>query len=152
METGNQLLTTNRKALTINLDAARYGIFAEIGAGQEVARMFFQAGGAAGTAAKSMSAFDRTFSGAIYGKASRYVSQERLNTMLAHEYELLIERLSAKRGADTTFFVFADTVVAKSYQGDNDCHGWMGLRFQHEPGAAPSEMRAPTGGHQHRRH
>jgi hypothetical protein len=97
-------------------------------------------------------AFDRTFSGAIYGKASRYVSQERLNTMLAHEYELLIERLSAKRGADTTFFVFADTVVAKSYQGDNDCHGWMGLRFQHEPGAAPSEMRAPTGGHQHRRH
>lgn len=140
MTSGNQLLTTNRKALTVNLDPAKYGTFAEIGAGQEVARMFFQAGGAAGTIAKSMSAYDMTFSDAIYGKAPRYVSQERLMTMLGHEYELLHQRLSEKRGAETNFFVFADTVVAKSYRGNNDCHGWMGMRFQHEPNAEPSEI------------
>lgn len=140
MSEGSPLLTTNRKALTINLDPVRYGTFAEIGAGQEVARMFFQAGGAAGTVAKSMSAYDMAFSDAIYGKAPRYVSRERLLTMLEHEYRLLHERLTATRGADTTFFVFANTVVARSYQGNNDCHGWLGLRFQHAPGAAPSDI------------
>ena len=135
------LLTTNRKALTINLDDSKYGTFAEIGAGQEVARVFFQAGGAAGTIAKSMSAYDMTFSDAIYGKAPRYVSRERLQTMLDHEYELLIERLREKRGATTKFFVFADTVAAKSYKGNNECHGWMGIRFQPAPGdATPSEI------------
>lgn len=134
------LLTTNRKALTINLDDSKYGTFAEIGAGQEVARVFFQAGGAAGTIAKSMSAYDMTFSDAIYGKAPRYVSRERLETMLDHEYELLITRLSEKRGATTKFFVFADTVAALSYKGNNECHGWMGIRFQPEPGSAPSEV------------
>jgi hypothetical protein len=135
------LLTTNRKALTINLDDSKYGTFAEIGAGQEVARVFFQAGGAAGTIAKSMSAYDMTFSDAIYGKAPRYVSRERLVTMLDHEYELLITRLSEKRGATTRFFVFADTVAAKSYRGTGECHGWMGIRFQPEPGCeTPSDV------------
>lgn len=102
--------------------------------------MFFQAGGAAGTIAKSMSAYDMTFSDAIYGKAPRYVSRERLETMLGHEYELLIERLSEKRGDRSTFFVFSDTVAAKSYRGNNEAHGWMGIRFQVEPGGAPSEI------------
>lgn len=134
-------ITTNRKALTINLDDSKYGTFAEIGAGQEVARVFFQAGGAAGTIAKSMSAYDMTFSDAIYGKAPRYVSRERLVTMLDHEYQLLVERLGEKRGASTKFFVFADTVAAKSYRGNNECHGWMGIRFQPAPGeAVPSEV------------
>jgi len=134
MDASSNLLTTNRKALTINLDDSKYGTFAEIGAGQEVARVFFQAGGAAGTIAKSMSAYDMTFSDAIYGKAPRYVSQERLETMLDHEYSLLIERLCEKRGESTKFFVFADTVAAKSFKGGNDCHGWMGIRFQAAPG------------------
>jgi hypothetical protein len=140
MSQDSGLLTTNRKALTINLDDRRYGTFAEIGAGQEVSRLFFQAGGAAGTIAKSMSAYDMTFSDEIYGKAPRYVSRERLVTMLDHEYELLHERLSAKRGDSTSFFAFADTVAAKSYHGNNECHGWMGITFQPEPGSAPSSI------------
>src|SRR5271166_2688975 len=109
MSEQNNLLTTNRKALTINLDGAKYGTFAEIGAGQEVARVFFHAGGASGTIAKTISAYDMVFSDAIYGKAPRYVSKERLQLMLDHEYKLLLERLSAVRGDNTTFFVFADT-------------------------------------------
>lgn len=140
MSDQSELLTTNRKALTINLDDAKYGTFAEIGAGQEVARIFFQAGGAAGTIAKSISAYDMTFSDAIYGKAPRYVSRERLETMLGHEYDLLIERLAAKRGDISTFFAFADTVSAKSFRGNNECHGWMGIRFQSEPHGQPSEI------------
>jgi hypothetical protein len=135
-----ELLTTNRKALTVNLDEAKYGTFAEIGAGQEVARVFFQAGGAAGTIAKSISAYDMTFSDAIYGKSPRYVSQERLALMLEHEYVLLNERLSAQRGNKTTFFVFADTVSARNYKGTNECHGWMGIRFQTEPGGPTSDI------------
>ncbi|MFT3870246.1 MAG: TonB-dependent receptor [Nibricoccus sp.] len=138
-EQQKELLTTNRKALTVNLDPVKYGTFAEIGAGQEVARWFFQAGGAAGTVAKTISAYDMAFSDAIYGKAPRYVSRERLSLMLSHEYELLNQRLASTRGADTTFFVFADTVSAKSYKGNNECHGWMGIRFQTEPNGTPSE-------------
>lgn len=134
------LLTTNRKALTLNLDPLVYGTFAEIGAGQEVARLFFQAGAASGTIAKTISAYDMTFSDAIYGKAPRYVSRERLKLMLHHEYELLIERLAEKRGENTAFFAFADTVAARNYHGTNECHGWMGLRFQNTPGASPSEV------------
>lgn len=140
MSEQKELLTSNRKALTINLDEARYGTFAEIGAGQEVARVFFQAGGAAGTVAKTISAYDMTFSDAIYGKAPRYVSRERLSHMLDHEYDLLIERLAAQRGARTTFFVFADTVATRGFKGTNDAHGWMGIRFQTEPGGVPSEI------------
>ncbi len=134
------LLTTHRKALNINLDDSIYGTFAEIGAGQEVARIFFQAGGASGTVAKTISAYDMAFSDAIYGKAPRYVSRERLDLMLDHEYRLLIERLAATRGTGSTFFVFADTVAAKSFRGSNEAHGWMGIRFQTEPGAEPSEI------------
>jgi hypothetical protein len=134
----SELLTTNRKALTVNLDEAKYGTFAEIGAGQEVARQFFQAGGAAGTIAKSISAYDMKFSDAIYGKAGRYVSRERLELMLDLEYDLLIERLKTVRGERTTFFVFADTVAAKSFKGTNEAHGWMGVRFQAEPNLPPS--------------
>jgi len=140
MSEQKDLLTTNRKALTINLDEPKYGTFAEIGAGQEVARIFFQAGGASGTIAKTISAYDMTFSDAIYGKAPRYVSRERLGLMLQHEYQLLIERLAATRGDRTTFFVFADTVAARNYKGTNEAHGWMGIRFQTEPGATPSEI------------
>src|SRR6266852_6791982 len=100
---------TNKKAFQINLDAKKYGTFAESGAGQEVARRFFHVGGAAGTIAKTMSAYDMTFSDAIYGPADRYVSRVRLNTMLDHEYDLLLERLEKKLGGERTFFVFADT-------------------------------------------
>lgn len=140
MSEKKELLTTNRKALTINLDELKYGTFAEIGAGQEVARIFFQAGGASGTVAKTISAYDMNFSDAIYGKAPRYVSRERLGLMLDHEYNLLIERLNAQRGSRTTFFVFADTVATKGYKGNHDAHGWMGMRFQTEPGGPPSDV------------
>ena len=140
MADDKNLLTTNRKALTINLDEGKYGTFAEIGAGQEVARVFFQAGGASGTVAKTISAYDMAFSDAIYGKAPRYVSRERLNLMLDHEYALLLERLAANRGDRTTFFVFADTVAARNFKGTNEAHGWMGIRFQLEPGGPPSEI------------
>ena len=129
-EQRKELLTTNRKALTINLEEARYGTFAEIGAGQEVARHFFHAGGASGTIAKTISAYDMAFSDAIYGKAPRYVSRERLTTMLDHEYHLLEERLAGVRGSRTAFFVLADTVATRNYQGDNDAHGWMGVRWR----------------------
>jgi len=136
----SELLTTNRKALTVNLDEARYGTFAEIGAGQEVARYFFQAGGADDTVAKSLSAYDMKFSDAFYGKAARYVSRERLELMLNREYDLLIQRLEATRGDRSCFFVFADTVAAKSFKGNNECHGWMGMRFQAQPKTPPSDV------------
>lgn len=139
-QSGHELLTTNRKALVINLDESRYGTFAEIGAGQEVARHFFQAGGASGTIAKTMSAYDMAFSDAIYGKSQRYVSRHRLVTMLEHEYELLRERLASSRAANTRFFVFADTVAARSYRGNNECHGWLGVRFQVEPHRPPCDI------------
>src|SRR5712691_10284306 len=131
---------TDRKALQINLDAKKYGTFAEIGAGQEVARRFFHVGGAAGTIAKTMSAYDMTFSDAIYGPADRYVSRVRLNTMLDHEYDLLLERLEKKLGGERTFFVFADTVAARSFKEHNESHGWLGVRFQSAPRGEPSQI------------
>jgi hypothetical protein len=131
---------TNRKALQINLDAKKYGTFAEIGAGQEVARRFFTVGGAAGTIAKTMSAYDMTFSDAIYGPTDRYVSRKRLWTMLDHEYDLLVKRLDTKLGGDRTFFVFADTVAARSFKQHNESHGWLGVRFQTEPRGEPSQI------------
>ena len=140
MDKQDELLTTNRKALTINLDEEKYGTFAEIGAGQEVVRYFFQAGGAAGTVAKSMSAYDMKFSDAVYGKSPRYVSRERLETMLNHEYALLKERLWEARGENTTFFVYANTVAARNYKGTNECHGWMGIRFQVTPKSEPNDI------------
>src|SRR5689334_5903567 len=135
-----QILGTHRKALQINLDPSKYGTFAEIGAGQEVARWFFRVGGAAGTIAKSMSAYDMIVSDAIYGPAERYVSRHRLQTMLDYEYQLQYDRLNAKRGDTTKFFVFADTVAAKGYKTRDDCHGWMGIRFQTEPRGEPSQI------------
>jgi len=127
---------TGQKALQINLDAHRYGAFAEIGAGQEVARWFFRVGGAAGTVAKTISAYDMAVSDAIYGPTDRYVSRRRLKAMLEHEYDLLIERLDSLRGTKTAFFAFANTVATRKEHGD----GWMGIRFQDEPGADPSEV------------
>ncbi|KGM06264.1 hypothetical protein LP43_2138 [Methylophaga thiooxydans] len=136
----NKTLSAGAKALEVNLDALRYGSFAEIGAGQEVVRWFFRVGGAAGTIAKSISAYDMKVSDDIYGKASRYVCRERLEDMLELEYDLNIERLSEQRGDKTAFFAFADTVSARNYHGTNECHGWLGIRFQTEPHAAPSEI------------
>lgn len=140
MDTAREVLGTHQKALQINLDPSKYGTFAEIGAGQEVARWFFRVGGAAGTIAKTISAYDMTISDAIYGRAERYVSRQRLETMLDHEYSLLLERLKEKRGATTRFFAFADTVVARSYSRHDDAHGWLGIRFQAEPGQDPSQI------------
>src|ERR1700685_2800362 len=106
MDINTNKTDTNHKALQINMDAKKYGTFAEIGGGQEVARRFFHVGGAAGTVAKTMSAYDMTFSDAIYGRCGRYVSRERLGTMLDHEYKLLLERLGGKCGSSKTFFAF----------------------------------------------
>ncbi len=135
-----EIIGTHQKALQINLDLSKYGTFAEIGAGQEVARWFFRVGGAAGTIAKTISAYDMIISDAIYGHSDRYVSRQRLETMLNHEYGLLLERLREKRGATTRFFVFSDTVVARSYSRRDDAHGWLGIRFQTEPGGEPSQI------------
>jgi len=133
--------STHEKAVRINLDGPLYGTFAEIGAGQETARWFFLVGGAAGTIAKSMSAYDMTFSDSIYGPCDRYVSRQRLAHMLDHEYSLLLERLQAKRGDTTNFFVFANTVTAKAYRSNKECHGWLGVRFQREPNAPPHNIK-----------
>src|SRR5919202_3750382 len=131
---------TLQKALRVNLDPRWYGTIAEIGAGQEVARWFFRAGGAAGTVAKTMSAYDMAVSDAVYGKSDRYVSKGRLQAMLDHEYELNLERLGDERGDDTAFFAFADTVVARSYRGGNECHGWIGVKFQAHPHDEASQI------------
>lgn len=135
-------LGQRQKALDINLNPNIYGAFAEIGAGQEVARHFFRAGGAAGTIAKSISAYDMTMSDAIYGKeaSGRYVCEDRLQKMLDTEFNILIERLTDTRHKDTQFFAFADTVAAKSYKGTGENHGWIGIKFQHKPKARPSQV------------
>src|SRR5437660_5955686 len=132
----DEQLDTNQKAQRINSDAKRYGTFAEIGAGQEVARWFFRAGGAAGTVAKTISAYDMAVSDAIYGPTDRYVSRRRLRAVLDYEYDLLLKRLVEKRGAKTAFFVFANTVATRREEG----HGWLGIRFQAEAGADASEI------------
>jgi hypothetical protein len=131
-------LTTQEKALRINLSRAIYGSFAEIGAGQEVAANFFKVGGASGTVAKTMSAYDMKFSDAIYGVCDRYVCEDRLFRMLDHEYVLLPERLP-HRIETTRFFAFADTVEILNYERTNQGHGWIGLRFQLTPKSAPND-------------
>jgi hypothetical protein len=131
---------THQKALRINLDPRWYGTVAEIGAGQEVARWFFRVGAAAGTIAKSISAYDMAVSDAVYGKSDRYVSMGRLQAMLDHEYNLNIERLDESRGDSASFFAFADTVVARSFKGGNECHGWMGVKFQAHPRDEASQI------------
>lgn len=132
MEEEVKKLTTQEKALRINLSKAIYGSFAEIGAGQEVAANFFKVGGASGTIAKTMSAYDMKFSDAIYGQGDRYVCEDRLIRMLNHEYVLLPERLP-HRIQDTRFFAFADTVEVLNFERTNQGHGWIGLRFQKKP-------------------
>ncbi len=131
---------TRDKALRVNIDGSRYGTFAEIGAGQEVARWFFHVGGAAGTVAKTISAYDVAVSDAIYGPTERYVSRQRLAAMLDHEWELLQERLDAARGETTRFFVFADTVTATSYSRRESGRGWLGIRFQGEKRGPASQI------------
>jgi len=132
--------SVQQKALRINLDAKKYGTFAEIGAGQEVARWFFHVGGASGTVAKTMSAYDMAVSDAIYGPSDRYVSRGRLRAMLDHEFDLLLQRLEATEGDKRTFFAFADTVATHSWSRREEGHGWMGIRFQTELRAQPSEI------------
>ena len=149
---------THHKALQINLDALRYGTFAEIGAGQEVARWFFHVGGAAGTVAKTISAYDMTVSDAIYGPAERYVSRKRLQVDARRTNTTCCSAAwTPQRGAETAFFVFADTVATRSYSRPEDGHGWLGIRFQHRarqpalrrssstPGCG-TRTRSPAGG------
>lgn len=131
--------TTRNKALLINKDVEFYGSFAEIGAGQEVARHFFQAGLASQTVAKSISAYDKVFSDTIYGKGSRFVSQERLIKMIDYEYDLLPERLP-DRAPTTAFFAFANTVATSSHEDHPTCHGWLGIKFQTRPGGPTNEV------------
>lgn len=128
------------KALELNLDPRIYGTFAEIGAGQETANWFFRASGTAGMVAKSISAYDMVMSDAIYGHADRYVSSERLESMLDHEYGILLERLGPQRGKDTTFFSFCNTVRARGYRDLGECHGWLGIRFQTVPGGPHTDI------------
>ena len=136
----DQSLTTEHKALTINLDEHKYGSIVEIGAGQEVARQFFKAGAAAGTIAKTSSAYDMTVSDAIYGKAGRYVSRERVEQMAAYEYDLCIDRLESVRPPSSTFFSYAATVTARSFKGGNECHGWIALKIQLRPKETPCNI------------
>ena len=131
---------THQKALSINLDDKIYGVIAEIGAAQEVARWFFRVGAAAGSVAKTISAYDMQVSDEVYGKASRYVSRDRVEAMLQKEYDLLVQRLSEKRGHDTRFFAFCNTVAARNFAGTNECQGWIGLRFQAEPGGEANTL------------
>jgi hypothetical protein len=137
---GPERPSTRDKALRVNIDASRYGTFAEIGAGQEVARWFFHVGGAAGTVAKTISAYDMAVSDAVYGPAERYVSRQRLAAMLDHEWGLLHERLDAARGERIRFFVFADTVTATSYSRREPGRGWLGIHFQSERRGPASQI------------
>jgi hypothetical protein len=133
---------TIEKALAVNLDPSTYGTIVEIGAGQEVARWFFQAGAAAGTIAKSMSAYDMKFSDEIYGAApgQRYVSRARLQRMLEREYDLVISRIEDQRPDSTRFFAFANTVAAQGYKKRAECHGWLGIRLQRTAKAPPDDI------------
>jgi hypothetical protein len=133
-------LSAGQKALQLNIDRTWYGTIAEIGAGQEVGRWFFAVGGAAGTIAKTISAYDMTVSDAIYGKSHRYVSRERLEQMLDREYTLLLESLGPARGDATSFFVFADTAATRSHSRREDGVGWLGIKFQHQPGSEASQI------------
>ena len=130
------------KALRINLDEKKYGTIVEIGAGQEVARQFFKAGAAAGTIAKTMSAYDMTFSDAIYGvqEDRRYVSKSRVKSMIEQEFDLVVNRVGTSRPEASRVFAYGATVAANSYNSENECHAWCGIRIQMYPGAEPSEI------------
>ncbi|MDO4221370.1 MAG: TonB-dependent receptor [Akkermansia sp.] len=136
----SQAAATQDKAFRINMDDRFYGSFAEIGAGQETANWFFRSTGAAGTVAKTISAYDMTVSDTLYGPVSRYVSEERLHQMLDYEYRQLVDRLGAKRGKDTCFFAYANTCKCKAYRDSGDWTAWIGVRFQLKPGAEPSDF------------
>jgi hypothetical protein len=131
---------THQKALTINLDGAIFGSFAEIGAGQEVARWFLTVGGASATVAKTISAYDKEVSDDLYGRGTRYVSQPRLEAMMESEWKQLLAELQTSRGATTRFFTYVDTISARNFAGTNECHGWVGLRFQQVPGGPASDV------------
>lgn len=135
-----EISNTRQKALQVNLDLRRYGTFAEIGAGQEVVRWFFRAGGASGTIAKSISAYDMTVSDAYYGPCERYVCRQRLQSMLDAEFANELKQLKEARGDTTAFFAFADTVSARNFKGTNECHGWMGVKFQAHPRDQESQI------------
>ena len=135
-----ETLSTHQKALGINLDATSYGSFAEIGAGQEVVRWFLVVGGASGTVAKSISAYDKEVSDDLYGSGARYVSKERLKAMVDSEWTQLLHQLNKSRGSATRFFSFVDTISARNYAGTNEPHGWAGLRFQLRPGGEPNDI------------
>ena len=135
-----QKLDTHHKALTLNLDPSTFGSFAEIGAGQEVAHWFLVVGGASGTVAKTISAYDKEVSDDLYGSGTRYVSKQRLEAMLDTEWAQLLAELSKTRGPQTRFFSFVDTVSARNFAGTNDPHGWIGLRFQLQPGGPPNDV------------
>src|SRR5579864_282091 len=124
---------TRQKALALNLDATTYGSFAEIGGGQEVARWFFSVGGAAGTVAKTISAYDMAVSDALYGPTQRYVSRQRLEAMLEHEFAGVLTLLGPGRGDAKRFFAFADTVATRNYRNPGNGRGWLGVRFQARP-------------------
>ena len=134
------LAATQEKAFEINLDQGVYGSFAEIGAGQETANWFFRSSGAAGTVAKTISAYDMTVSDTLYGQARRYVSEERLKQMMDYEYRQLINRLGEKRGKDTCFFAFCNTVKCKGYRDNGPWAAWIGVRFQLRPELPPSDF------------
>jgi hypothetical protein len=135
--------TTSQKALRLNLDEKKYGTIVEIGAGQEVARQFFIAGAAAGTIAKTMSAYDMKFSDAIYGvqEDGRYVSKARVKAMMHQEFDLVLERVGDIRSKSSRYFAYAATVSAKSFNRQNECHAWCGIRIQMYPGAEPSNIK-----------
>lgn len=137
-----RVLSPREKALELNLDSRTYGSFAEIGAGQEVAAAFFKAGAASGTIAKTISAYDMTYSDSIYGaeESGRYVCESRLLKMLNREFNLLIQRLKDIRSLETLFFAFADTVTTINFKKSNQAHGWIGIKFQVDPGAEPNEI------------
>src|ERR1700751_845008 len=128
---------THDKTLPLNLDTSIFGSFAEIGAGQEVAHWFLVVGGASGTVAKTISAYDKEVSDDLYGSGSRYVSRQRLEAMLENEWVQLLTPLGRTRGSQTRFFSFVDTVATSNYARTNDPHGWIGLRFQGQPGGPP---------------
>ena len=138
----NFILTPAQKSLGTNLDTTIYGTFAEIGAGQETVRHFFRAGGASGTIAKAMSAYDKDFSDAIYGieRDNRYVTENRLRKMIFHEYDLINQRLSRDKHPDKKFFAFANTVATINFTKSFKGHGWMGIRFQTKPNKEPNEI------------
>lgn len=136
----SEKLGTHQKALSINLDSTIFGSFAEIGAGQEVARWFLRVGGASGTVAKTISAYDKEVSDDLYGSGTRYVSKQRLQAMIDNEWAQLLTQLQTSRGAFTKFFSFVNTISARNFAGTNDCHGWVGLRFLRMAGGQPNDV------------